>query len=292
MEFNAPKLASFSMMLKSGKSAVFMNITPSLAKDMMRYNKTEEWHNRPESKAALRRFKAAMERGWVLTGETIIFSSSGRLLNGQHRLNACIETGTTFPCVVVFGIEDQAFKYMDIGTRRTAAHIFAIEDIKNYGAVAAASKFVIAYDRRSIGGAIKGSGVNLAIENDELFNWYTENKRLQDSLKYGVLMAKEVFHTNTAGAALHYICARKNRVMADNFFQMLGDGSGCGPADPEFRLRKILNAAAKSEKKHIHWATRAAYTIMSWNQVRSGKVERTLVWRDMRNPNEPFPLAI
>ncbi len=277
-------------MIQDGLHAVFMFITPSMAKEMMKHNETDEWHNRPESKSALERFKRAILLNWVLTGAPIIFSISGRLLDGQHRLLACIAADTGFASLVVFGIAEDAFKYIDIGTRRTAAHIFSIEDIDNYATVAAASKVVIAYDQRQIGSG-ESSGVKIAIENDRLLDWYYKNERLQESIKYGRLMNKEKFHSTSVGTALHYICAKKHRANADEFFQMLGDGLGCKKGDAEFNLRKILNDAAKNEKKRIHWATRAAYTLMSWNAARNGKSGRNLVWRDENKPNEPFPIA-
>lgn len=278
-------------MIGDGLHAVFMFITPSLGKEMMKHNVTDEWHNRPESSSALQRFAAAMERGWVLTGEPIIFSKSGRLLNGQHRLLAGIQSDVGFPTLVVFGIDDESFKYMDIGTRRTAAHIFSIENVKNYAAMAAASKVVIAYDRRSIGSG-EASGVKLVMENTDLLDWYHKNERLQHSLKFGQLMNDERFHSLSVGTALHYICARKHRNNADEFFQMVGDGVGAKKGDPEFYLRKVLNDAAKDEKKRIHWATRAAFTVDAWNAARRGQNLRSLVWRTETDPSKPFPLAI
>ena len=278
-------------MINDGLSAVFMHITPSLALAMMEHNKSDEWHNRPESKSALERFKAAMRRNWKLTGEPLIFSVSGRLLNGQHRLVACIETGLSFPCLVVFGIDDDAFKYIDIGTRRTAAHIFMIEDIPNYAVVAAASRVVLAYDQRQIGSG-EHSGVKLVIENQELLDWYRSNERIQESVHFGALTREASHHSKTVGTALHYIFARKHRANADEFCERVGAGIGLEKSSPEYRLRKALDDSAKDEKKRLHWSTKMAYTVISWNNCRQGTSPRTLTWRTEARPDAPFPIAI
>lgn len=34
---------------------------------------------------------------WVLNGETVKIASNGQLLDGQHRLNAVVESGQTVP---------------------------------------------------------------------------------------------------------------------------------------------------------------------------------------------------
>jgi hypothetical protein len=60
--------------------------------------------------------------------------------NGQHRIEACIRAGVPFKCFVVFGVEEDAFNFMDRGIARTAAHIFDIEKIPNAINVAAAAR--------------------------------------------------------------------------------------------------------------------------------------------------------
>ena len=42
---------------------------------------------------------------WRLNGKTICFDSTGRLLNGQHRLSAVVRSGVTLTTVVVRGLD-------------------------------------------------------------------------------------------------------------------------------------------------------------------------------------------
>lgn len=49
------------------------------------------------------------EQNWQLNGKVIIFDSNGRLLNGQHRLSACVLSGKDLTTLVVRGVNPDTF---------------------------------------------------------------------------------------------------------------------------------------------------------------------------------------
>lgn len=135
-----------SRLINSDTLAVRMDITPEMAEVMLERNASEEWKNRPQSSQAVARIAKTMKDArWMFTGEPIIFSDTGNLLNGQHRLTAAYEAQATFPSLVVFGIDNEAFKFMDIGTRRQASHIFSIEGVPNYTFAASVCRVAYPY---------------------------------------------------------------------------------------------------------------------------------------------------
>ena len=85
--------------------------------------------------------------------------------------------------------------------------------------------------------------------------------------------------------ALHYICAKHNRALADDFFRKLATGENISRADAVFNLRKRLLEQSVSEK--LTRVAIAAMTIKAWNAMRSGKKGETLRWTG----NEAFPRA-
>ena len=86
--------------------------------------------NRKLRVAHVRNLAGAMSRGeWRLTHQGIAFSETGRLIDGQHRLNAVIESGKSVAMVVIRGLPDDSFKAVDLGNRRTTADVLA-EDQK------------------------------------------------------------------------------------------------------------------------------------------------------------------
>ena len=62
-------------------------ITPELAAEFLKKNKS----NRPLSSKHVIALAGSIERGeWMFTGESIKFSESDTLLDGQHRLSAIV----------------------------------------------------------------------------------------------------------------------------------------------------------------------------------------------------------
>ncbi len=174
------------MISQRGVHAQFMFISPAVARTMMERNGDDEWRNRCDSPTLQERYGRAMsEDRWTLTGETIIFSTSGYLLNGQNRLKACIAVSRGFPCLVVFGIDPETFLNMDSGKKRSGADTFHVKGIENPSHAAAAVKLIHDYYVRGIA---DGRGI---IDNDELVGLYEKYPRIQESIKYGRLTNKK-----------------------------------------------------------------------------------------------------
>ena len=111
-------------------------VTPEMAALYLRANTK----NRPVRKTNIAYFAKLLRKGEFLpTHQGIAFSSSGRMLDGQHRCLAIIETDIGAWMLVTRGLEDEAFKAIDFGgVRRTYS------DITGLGPRAvAASRFIV-----------------------------------------------------------------------------------------------------------------------------------------------------
>jgi hypothetical protein len=94
------------------------NITPSIAAKYLSKNAS----NRPLQKQWVRELSKRMSDGdWKLSAEPIIFDTDGNLANGQHRLNAVIESGTSQTLMVVRGQPVESFFILDQGKKRSMA---------------------------------------------------------------------------------------------------------------------------------------------------------------------------
>src|SRR5678816_1487928 len=78
-------------------------VTPQIALDWLCRNRA----NRRVTLAILRKYARNMAEGrWKKTGQGIVFDCQGKLLEGQHRLLACLFSGATFSTYVVTGAAD------------------------------------------------------------------------------------------------------------------------------------------------------------------------------------------
>ena len=100
-------------------------ITPAMAESILQGNVG----NRKISQARVDDLVVDMAAGnWVHNGQTIVLNTSGKLLDGQHRLTACIQSGASFTTEIIYGIEDErAFVTIDTGKTRGATDILFIE---------------------------------------------------------------------------------------------------------------------------------------------------------------------
>lgn len=109
--------------------ACIETITPDVAKRYLSHN-TSNYRNLNVQK--VKKYATDMKHGaWEENGESISFSKSGRLLNGQHRLEAIIESNTPVTMVVVRDVEN-VVDIFDVGAKRTDAQIARSEGISGY----------------------------------------------------------------------------------------------------------------------------------------------------------------
>jgi hypothetical protein len=95
-------------------------ITPETAAEYLKSNHD----NRRFRKSVAADIRGALLRGeWMLNHQPVAFAHSGRLLDGQHRLTACVWSGKPLRTLVARDCDEKTFLVTDIGTRRTAADI-------------------------------------------------------------------------------------------------------------------------------------------------------------------------
>jgi hypothetical protein len=118
-----------------------ITVTPQLAQHILEDFKRL---NRKTSAAKIKQYAEAMSSNdWFgLTGQTIIFSKTGVLLDGYQRLAATAMSGKKLRVLAVFGVEDSAFSFLDMGRKRTNANVLEALGVTNAGTVAAAIRWV------------------------------------------------------------------------------------------------------------------------------------------------------
>ena len=95
-------------------------ITPTMAAEYLK-NNTDNRKLRPWWATSL---AGAIGRGeWILTHQGVAFDSTGKLIDGQHKLHAIIQAGSAVEVAVYRGISPEAFKVLDVGLKRTYSDI-------------------------------------------------------------------------------------------------------------------------------------------------------------------------
>lgn len=101
----------------------FQTVTPEMAKGYLLKN-TDNRNKRGWWVSGLANM---IKRGeWIPTHQGVAFSKSGKLLDGQHRLEAIIEANIPVQMIVTTGVRDDAYKVLDNGIKRTLADLTGI----------------------------------------------------------------------------------------------------------------------------------------------------------------------
>mgnify|MGYP007026935052 CR=1 FL=1 len=85
-------------------------VTPEMASEWLEANRV----NRRVRSRAVDRITRDIKRGrWIYNGQSIVFSKTWRLLDGQHRLMAIVAAGVAVEAAVATGVEDAAMDRID-----------------------------------------------------------------------------------------------------------------------------------------------------------------------------------
>lgn len=245
-------------------------ITPEIAEKLLAQNSS----NRKVSQRNLDVIKESMSRGeWVLNGEAIKVDRKGKVLDGQHRLMACLETGTTFKTLVVYGLPDAAQDSMDTGKSRTLADVLSIRGYKNAAALAAIVVAIMRAERWGIrAGAINQRGnpitIKQAMARIEVEPDLTELPTI-------VMQHPRVGISSRTAGLLYYVLTGIDPDDAQYFFDKLLTGEGLERGNPILTLRnQLINLKSERGQKKQDYI--AALAIKAWNKFRDGEKSSVL----------------
>lgn len=236
-------------------------ITPSEAAKILARNN----NNRPIHKNHLDRLISSMKEGrFQLNGESIKLSKEGNLVDGQHRLTACVRSGVSFQSLVVTGIDDISFLTIDTGAKRTCSDALSRYGVTNYAAAAGCLRWIIAIENDK-------NTKTIALDPDQAVIEFEKRDSLPRSVTFGVSCRHLL--TPTMGSAAHYLFSKKSQHEADRFFYDLSTGEFLSSSDPVFMLRNRLISMriAKNKKTLISQPEIMSMVIRAWNARRQGR---------------------
>lgn len=212
---------------------------------------------------------------WRENGETIKINGD-RILDGQHRLMACVKANRSFRTLVVEGVDSNVFDTIDTGVPRTAADVFYIKGESGTKNLAACLSVIERYNRGSFGKQ------NKRIPHADLEALLAQNPEIKDSVNRSEFKSRIV--PPSILCAFHYLFSKKDPALADYFCLSIVTGENLARDNPAYLLRErlIFNTEAKAKLTSIYIS---ALLIKAWNAVRENKQLKVLKWLE----DEDFP---
>ncbi len=270
-------------------------ITPEVARKYLALNTG----NRNPRDGRVNAYAEAMKKGqWRANGESIKFSKSGRLIDGQNRLMAAAKSGVTVTMLVVRGLDDTAQESMDIGANRKLSDTLTFRGEKNVAVLATTIRALYLWDnepnpaRRLLGG--QGNTGRFTIMPFTLLEYFDANA---DISRFMAAKADNYRKTTRLPVSITAPLVREmyilNSADADDFFhrleQMLPSPHNFGETDPLIQLQKQLRRHMGNTKARYVPTEVAALIVKAWNAYRAGTPITQLRWRSGGSAPEDFP---
>lgn len=285
--------------IQSNMSTEWKMITPELAAEYLKLNDG----NRNLSKSHLKFLVEEIKKGnWKPTGDAVQFSDKGRLIDGQHRLNAVVMAKIAVPMMVTTNVPDESQVVVDTGKARSTGDVFTMNGINN---PTIASALIKAYKRYTNSISSYGGDKKYIASNADVLREYESNAKFWSKVTLKaqswyknsghLLAASQIggFYVMFLNKAAH---GRYNDSIAEgnfknpvtDFMDKLMDGIGLERNTAVYVFHKQLKMAKMNEgNKSYKIPAKDLYTMftITWNMHVEGKTtNRIKVPADGKTP--------
>tara|TARA_R110000751_G_scaffold150763_2_gene255745 strand:+ start:967 stop:1860 length:894 start_codon:yes stop_codon:yes gene_type:complete len=284
----------YNMVMKNGQplpkiTTHFVTVTRDMAWDWL---SQPDLKNRKVYQATISRYARKMMTGqWEWTGEALKFDPQGKLLDGQHRLWAFLDTkAESAQFLVMHGVPSDGQKLMDTGRNRTPANTLEMESIPHGTIMAPTARLLIEYEA----GHIPGSNQwRVRPDNRETLDCVNSRPEIQESVEHVVSHpAYKQFGRPSALAFTRCITMGIEPIESEEFWRRLREADYTGVGDPVQRLRERLLITRAQAHSRASETVIIAYIFKAWNAHVRGKKMGILNWTSKGDKQEKFPRAI
>lgn len=264
-------------------------ITPERASFLLQGNTM----NRAVKRDAVIKYSNDMANGkWAVNGETIKIAKDGTLIDGQHRLIACMESGHSFETFVLYGADKNDIVTVDGGAKRTAGDALKIKGVKNGNACAALAKaMIVLKNSNKIEDLVKGS-FEFRPSNSEIVEYAIEN---MEEVKKAVELSRSFDDLPTSRAILGaflYVATKIDKDDAEYFIDKMKTGVGLEEKDPILKARNSLIKSGLNKQARTTTKASIAILVKAWNKYMRGEEATEMKFRIGGSKPERFPEMI
>jgi len=261
-----------------------IRITPELA---------TMWLERNSDNRKLRKHRAVMmaremtDGNWKANGESISFDTSGAIVDGQHRLQAIVNSGVVSPDTpVVMGIDPSVRPTVDTGLKRNAADVLGMRGELYAASLAGALQTWAAYYN---GDMRRRETYHNRLSHIEVLEWLDRWPTIRESVAIGARLASGGRYCLSASEAsfVHFAIIQSGAAekIAEAFIAAVLSGADLKAHSPILALRKRLNDEQRPGRRGFDKREKMALTLKAFQLYQSGVSRKTLRF----NQDEEFP---
>lgn len=201
----------------------------------------------------VKRLASEMRSGeWRLSPDCLVIVK-GRLANGQHRMQAVVESGIQNPFIVMATEDDDLYRVIDCGLKRTISDALGLD---SYGkAIAAASNWVCKYDRGALTTMGSKFNRNSTLTRSDVIDYsinHAEDLRHCSVFCAILYQHRKIIPASIISAVMHIALRKHPKSLVESFVTALFEGSTRDDACWDLRERLIRNASGKARLPHSY----------------------------------------
>lgn len=198
----------------------------------------------------------------------------------------------TFEVMVTEGLDEAAWRVMDIGKRRTVGDILGMDGEVNTFVLASVIQLCWSYDNEPIGATfLRDRWAKVKLSPGMREDYLARNPGLRDAVLEGSRLGKTMT-VSSASAGYHLaLKAGVAQETVDDFMDRMFSGADMSEKHPVLRLRELLGNARKL-KRRLPREDQLALFIKAMNAFAAGREVKALSFRTdskSRGGAEPFP---
>lgn len=241
-------------------------ITPDMAMELLKRNPNNRQLRMRLSQSIARDIKAGR---WQLNGESIILDEDGNILDGQHRLYACVLADEPITALVVRGVMRAAATTIDTGAKRLASDVLGMAGESNRHQLAAIIRRVLLWDE---GYRLNLSGGARITTAHELLDFLADHPECRPAAEFASNSAKVMDCFPSVVGLAHVLFKRVDETGdADVFLTAWRTGADMWSGHPVLALRNSLRANVIGGRQRYVEHEQLGLAIIAWNHMRKGR---------------------
>lgn len=262
-----------------------VDITPEIARNWLSRNTG----NRPLSPKHVAKLEKAIKAGdWKMTGDAVRFSKTGKLIDGQHRLHAILNSGITVTCVVMHGLDDEVFDVLDSGKSRQKSDVLFVElglPVETCKLLASSAGWIIDYELGQYGFGGKADKL-------DVLAFVNANPAAIAAAEYAQALPRNTPVPRSIAAMFYFFASRRNPAAAERFLERFMVGAVDGASDNLLFLRNKCFSASVSRRPLPRTHVIAAL-VRIWNaEQRGAPIKHDFNATRPARPDENYPTFI
>lgn len=265
--------------------AEFRYVSPQEAADVLEHRNPRNRSVRV--KVADRYMNSILGMTWMVTGQPIIFDWNGDLLDGQHRLMACRDSGVAIYTLVVTGIDPEVMPAIDKNTPRSTRDTFRWAGKHN------------PVDYAPIARPLWGLSQGIFMGNSERLHRIDDQQLMEliepfeDSIVTAIPLASRMYKSRGLskrnwGVALAWIIHNgADKALVEDFVTSVVIGADLSIDDPRYQFRNWCDRARGlgGPKRKLRSDEHVIAVVKAWNYWVTGKTIKQFAVK----PTETLP---